>query len=218
MTNQPPPRDHAERAGVSPERPRLFASARSAAAVLGALVLSEAPRYGDLARKDAFHTSPAIVGGLLILPWFWHLSTRSRKDRPTRTVAQWRRRAWRTWMALLVIASIFAITTIARAGIHLTAPLIIATFGTAVAVVWTATSFALALRRQDHAAPIRRLLWLTVPPGCLLGPTITFVALGDTWATLLFGCFSTGLGALLCDLWTPAPPRDAAPTPHPHRS
>jgi hypothetical protein len=204
MTN--PPRDHAERAGASHDRPRLFASACTAAAVVGALVLSEAPRYGDLARKDAFHTGPAIVGGLLILPWFWRLSIRSRKDRPTRTVAQQRRRAWRTWVALLVVASTLAITTIARAGIQLTAPLVIATFGTAVAVVWTSTSLALALLRQDRAAPIRRLRWLTVTPGCLLGPAITFAALGDTWATLLFGCFSTGLGALLCDVWAPAPP------------
>ncbi len=206
------PTGHAERAGASPEHPRLLARALTAAAVLGALVLSEAPRYGDLARKGAFHTRPAILGGLLILPWLWRLSTRSRKDRPTRTVAQLRHRASRTWVALLVIASIFAITTIARAGIQLTAPLIIATFGIAVAVVCAATSLALALLRQDPAAPICRLRWLTVTPGCLLGSAITFAALGDTWATLLFGCFSTGLGFLLCDLWAPAPLSDTSST------
>lgn len=176
------------------------------AAVMGALVLSEAPRYGDLARKDVFHTAPAVVGGLLILPWLWRLSTRSRNDRPTRTVAQQRRRAWRTWVALLLVASLFAITTIARAGIHFTAPLTVATIGTAVAVVWTATGFALAMLRRDHATPLLRMRWLAVTPGCLLGPVVTFAALGDTWATLLFGCFSAGLGALLCDLWTAPPP------------
>jgi hypothetical protein len=38
-----------------------------------------------------------------------------------------------------------------------------------------------------------------------LGLVLTFLLIGDTWATLLFGCFSTGLGALLCDLWASVP-------------
>jgi hypothetical protein len=35
----------------------------------------------------------------------------------------------------------------------------------------------------------------------VLGLALAFLLIGDTWATLLFGCFATGLGALLCDLW-----------------
>ena len=65
---------------------------------------------------------------------------------------------------------------------------------------------ALAMLRQDRTGALLRLRWLTVTPGSLLGLLLTYLALGDTWATLLFGCFSTGLGALLCDLWAPVPP------------
>jgi hypothetical protein len=168
-------------------------------------VLSEAPRYGSSVSTGAFHTAPALGGGLLILPWFWHLVTRSRKDRPTHTVAQRRQRAWRTWEVLLVVAAIFAIVTIIRAGIQLIAPLTVATVTGAVAVAWTTTDLAFAMLRQDRAMPLLRLRWLTVPPGCLLGFVATFMAFGDTWATLLFGCFSSGLGALLCDLWASVP-------------
>jgi hypothetical protein len=184
---------------------RPLVSAYRAAAVLGALVLSEAPRYGSSASTGAFHTAPAIGGGLLVLPWFWHLVTRSRKDRSTRTVAQRRLRAWHMWETLLVVATIFAITTLTRAGIHLVAPLAVATIAGAVAVVWTTTGLALAMLREDRATPALRLRWLTVTPGCLLGLVASFMAFGDTWATLLFGCFASGLGTLLCDVWASVP-------------
>jgi hypothetical protein len=189
---------------------RPLVSTYRAAAVLGALVLSEAPRYGNSTSTGAFHTAPALGGGLLILPWFWYLVTRSHKDRSVRTVAQRRRCAWHMWEALLVVAAIFAIVTILRAGIHLIAPLTVATVTGAVAVVWTATDLAFAMLRQDRATPLLRLRWLTVTPGCLLGLVATFMAFGDTWATLLFGCFSSGLGALLCDLWA-SMPRSSSP-------
>jgi undecaprenyl pyrophosphate phosphatase UppP len=176
-------------------------SVSSATPVLGALVLSEAPRYAGSAHTAAFHTAPALVGGLLVLPWFWRLVTRSRKDKPTRSVKQRHQQAWRAWEMLLVVVALFAIATVAGAGIHLIAPLTLATLSLAIAVVWTATGTAFAMLRQDHAKPLLRLRWLTVTPGCLLGLAVAFTVFGDTWATLLFGCFSAGLGALLCDLW-----------------
>jgi hypothetical protein len=172
-----------------------------AAAVLGTLVLSEAPRYGGSARTSAFHPVPAAVGILLILPGFLRLVTRSRKDLPRPAVAQRRQLAWCAWRTLLVAAPLLAIATVIGAGIHLVAPLTLCTVGMFVTVVWTSTGMAFTMFRQDRAGPLLRLRWLTVTPGCLLGLALTFLLLGDTWATLLFGCFSTGLGALLCDLW-----------------
>jgi hypothetical protein len=172
-----------------------------AAAVLGTLILSEAPRYGDSARTSAFHTFPAAVGILLIMPGFLLLVTMSRKDLPRPAVAQRRQLAWRAWRALLVAAPLLAIATVIGAGIHLLAPLTLCTVGLFVTVVWTSTRTAFAMLRQDRTGPLLRLRWLTVTPGCLLGLVLTFLLIGDTWATLLFGCFSTGLGALLCDLW-----------------
>jgi hypothetical protein len=177
-----------------------------AAAVLGALVLSEAPRYGGSAHTAAFHTAPAAAGILLILPGFLRLVTRSRKDMPTLAVAQRRRLAWRAWGTLLAATVLFATATVAGAGIHLLAPLSLCTVGLLGAVIWTSTGMALAMLRQDRTGALLRLRWLTVTPGSLLGLLLTYLALGDTWATLLFGCFSTGLGALLCDLWAPVPP------------
>jgi hypothetical protein len=176
-----------------------------AAAVLGALVLSEAPRYGGSAHTSAFHAAPAAAGILLILPGFLRLVTRSRKDLPTLAVAQRRRLAWRAWGTLLAATGLFAIATVAGAGIHVLAPLTLCTVGLLVAVVWTSTGMALAMLRQDRTGSLLRLRWLTVTPGCLLGLLLTYLVLGDTWATLLFGCFSTGLGALLCDLWASVP-------------
>jgi hypothetical protein len=171
-----------------------------AAAVLGTLVLSEAPRYGGSARTSAFHPVPAAVGILLILPGFLRLVTRSRKDLPRPAAAQRRQLAWRAWRTLLVAAPLLAIATVTGAGIHLLAPLTLCTVGLFVTVVWTSTGMALAMFRQDQTGALLRLRWLTITPGCLLGLALTFLLIGDTWATLLFGCFSTGLGALLCDL------------------
>jgi hypothetical protein len=184
---------------------RPVVSALRATAVLGALVLSEAPRYGNSTSTGAFHTAPALGGGLLILPWFWYLVTRSHKDRSVRTVAQRRHSAWHTWEALLVVAAVFAITAIVRAGIHFIAPLTVATVVAAVGVIWTSTGLAFAMLREDRTMPLLRLRWLTVTPGCLLGLVLSFLVFGDSWVTLLFGCFSTGLGALLCDLWASVP-------------
>lgn len=172
-----------------------------AAAVLGALVLSEAPRYGGSAHTSAFHPVPATIGILLILPGFLRLVTRSRKDLPRPAVAQRRDLAWRTWVALLIVAPLLAVATVVGAGIHLLAPLTLCTVGLFVTVIWTSTKLALAMLRQDRTGRLLRLRWLMVTPGCLLGLVFTYLVLGDTWATLLFGCFSTGLGALLCDLW-----------------
>jgi hypothetical protein len=177
-----------------------------AAAVLGALVLSEAPRYGASTHTAAFHSAPAALGSLLILPGLQRLLTRSRKDMPTPTVAQRRRRAWRTWGTLLATSTLFAVATAVGAGIHILAPLTLCTVGLFVAVVWTSTWLAVAMLRQDHTGPLLRLRWLTVTPGCLLGLILAYILSGDTWATLLFGCFATGLGTLLCDLWAPVPP------------
>lgn len=171
------------------------------AAVLGTLVLSEAPRYGGSAHSSAFHPVPAAVGILLILPGFLRLVTGSRKDLPRAVVAQRRQLAWRAWGTLLVVAPLLAVATVIGAGIHLLAPLTLCTVGLFVTVVWTSTCMAFAMLRQDRTGPLLRLRWLTVTPGCLLGLALTFLLIGDTWATLLFGCFSTGLGALLCDLW-----------------
>jgi hypothetical protein len=185
--------------------PRPLLTAYRAAAALGGLVLSEAPRYGQLAYTGAFHLVPALAGGLLILPWSWHLVTSSRKDRRTGTLDQQRLCAWRTWQALLVLAAGFAVATLARAPIQLIAPLTLATVACALAVVWSATSLALAMLREDRATAVLRLRWLTVTPGCLLGLLASFTTLGDTWATLLFGCFSSGLGVLLCDVWASVP-------------
>ena len=109
--------------------------------------------------------------------------------------------AWRAWGTLLVVAPLLAVATIIGAGIHLLAPLTICTVGLFVTVVWTSTGTAFAMLRQDQTGALLRLRWLTVTPGCLLGLTLAFLLIGDTWATLLFRCFSTGLGALLCDLW-----------------
>jgi hypothetical protein len=183
----------------------------TAAVVLGALVLSEAPHYGESARTPTFHTAPAAAGIVLILPGFWRLVTRSRKAIPTPAVAQRRLLAWRAWGMLLVAASLFAIATVAGAGIHLLAPLTLCTVSLFVAVIWTSTVTAFAMLRQDRSGPLPRLRWLTVTPGCLLGPALSFLVLGDTWATLLFGCFSTGLGALLCDLWLSVPKAPVMP-------
>jgi hypothetical protein len=176
-----------------------------AATVLGALVLTEAPRYGGSAHTPAFHTAPAAVGILLILPGFWRLVTRSRKDTPTPSMAQRRHLAWRVWVTLLVAAALLAIATVAEAGIHLLAPLTLCTVGLLGTIVWTSTGMALAMLREDRTGPVPRLRWLTVTPGCLLGLVLTLLIFGDTWATLLVGCFSTGLGALLCDLWASVP-------------
>ncbi len=175
------------------------------AAVLGALVLSEAPRYGSSVHTAAFHAAPAVAGILLILPGFWRLVTRSRKTQPTHSITQQRQLVWRTWGTLLAATALLAITTVAGGGIPLLAPLILCTVGLLVAVVWTSTDLALAMLRRDPTGPLLRLRWLTVTPGCVLGLVLTFLVLGDTWATLLFGCFSTGLGALLCDLWASVP-------------
>jgi hypothetical protein len=171
------------------------------AAVLGTLVLSEAPRYGGSAQASAFHTVPATVGILLILPGFLRLVTRSRKELPTPTAMQRRDLAWRTWGTLLVVAPLLAIATFIGADIHLLAPLTLCTVGLFVTVVWSSTSMAFAMLRQDQTGPLLRLRWLTVTPACLLGLALTFLLIGDTWTTLLFGCFATGLGALLCELW-----------------
>jgi hypothetical protein len=172
-----------------------------AATLLGTLILSEAPRYGSSAHSSAFHTVPAAVGILLILPGFLRLVTRSRKERPRPTVAQRRQLAWRAWATLLVVAPLLAIATVTGAGIHLLAPLTLCIVELFVTVVWTSTGMAFAMLRHDRTGPLLRLRWLTVTPGCLLGLVLTYLLIGDTWATLLFGCFSTGLGALMCDLW-----------------
>jgi hypothetical protein len=176
-----------------------------AAAVLGVLVLSEAPRYGGSAHTSAFHAAPAVAGTLLILPGFLRLVTRPRRDVATPAVTERRRLAWRTWGTLLITVALFAVATIAGSGVNLRAPLTLCIVGLLFAVTWTATGLAVAMLRQDLHGPLLRLRWLTVTPGCLLGPVLSFLVLGDTWATLLFGCFSTGLGALLCDLWTAVP-------------
>lgn len=177
----------------------------SAAAVLGTLVLSEAPRYGGSARTSAFHTVPAAVGILLILPGFLRIVTRSRKDLSTASVRQRRDLAWHAWGVLLIAAPLLAITTVFGAGIHFLAPLTLCTVGLFFTVVWASTGLALTMLRRDRTGPLLRLRWLTVTPGCLLGLVLTFLLIGDTWATFLFGCFSTGLGALLCDLWASVP-------------
>jgi hypothetical protein len=135
------------------------------------------------------------------MPGFLRLVTRSRKDLPMPAVAQRRQLAWRAWRTLLIVAPLLAFATVIGAGIHLLAPLTLCTVGLFVTVVWTSTGMAFVMLRQDQTGPLRRLRWLTVSPGCLLGLVLTFLLIGDTWATLLFGCFSTGLGALLCDLW-----------------
>lgn len=176
-----------------------------AVAVLGALMLSEAPRYGGSTHTAAFHTAPAAVGILLILPGFRRLVTRSRKDTPTPALAQRRHLAWRAWGTLLVAAALLAIATVAGTGINLLAPLTLSTVGLLGTVVWTSTGTAFAMLREDRTGSLLRLRWLTVTPGCLLGLVLTFLVWGDTWATLLFGSFSTGLGALLCDLWASVP-------------
>lgn len=187
-----------------------------ASAVLGVLVLSEAPRYGDAAHTSAFHAAPAVAGILLILPGFLLLVSRSRRDIPKPALTERRHLAWRTWRTLLIVVALFAVATVARAGINLRAPLTLCIVGLLFAVTWTSTGLAVAMLRQDPRGPLLRLRWLTVTPGCLLGSVLSFLVLGDTWATLLFGCFSTGLGALLCDLWTTVPQRTIVPRPANH--
>jgi cytochrome b561 len=188
-----------------------------ASAVLGALALSDAPRYETSAHTPAFHTAVAVVGILLILPWFWRLVTRSRSSKSKPSVAQRRTSAWSAWWTLLLVAVIFAVATVAEASIYLLAPLSLCTFGLLLTVVCTSTGTALAMLRQDHPGPLRCLQWLTITPACLLGLTLSFLLFGDSWVTLLFGCFSTGLGALLCDLWAPTSQSTAAPASKPLR-
>jgi hypothetical protein len=183
---------------------------RRTAAVLGALALSDAPRYETSTHAPAFHTAVAVVGVLLILPWFWQLVTRSRSSKSKPSVAQRRKSTWSAWWMLLLVAVIFAIATVAEASIYLLAPLSLCTFGLLLTVVCASTGTALAMLRQDHTGALWCLRWLAITPACLLGLTLSFLLFGDSWVTLLFGCFSTGLGALLCDLWAPAPQSSAA--------
>jgi hypothetical protein len=185
--------------------------------MLGAVALSDAPRYETYAHAPAFHTAIAVVGILLILPWFWQLVTRSRSGKSKPSTAQRRKLAWSAWWMLLLVTVIFAIATVAEASIYLLAPLSLCTFGLLLTVVCASTGTALAMLRQDHTGLMCGLRWLTITPACMLGLTFSFLLFADSWVTLLFGCFSTGLGALLCDLWAPTPQPPAAPAGKPIR-
>lgn len=169
--------------------------------MLAVLLLGDAPDYRTSpSGRPEFNHALGISGGLLALLW---LAPRLRGQ--SRALA-WNRSAdpqslrtasLQSWWALVGCVSVFALLSLARAPLHVSALFAIATLLASVCLFWRLAALSFALIRRDRSRPLIALRWLALVPCSLVGLVLGLLLAGDSWATLICGCIAACLGPLL---------------------